>query len=38
VPNLIKDFVRLICTDRHLPRIYAGHAEADAAYLKSIIS
>jgi hypothetical protein len=38
VIDLIRDFVRLICADPHLPNIYAGHQEADAAYLKQILS
>jgi len=36
--ELVKDFVRFICADPQLPRIYAGHAEADAAYLRRILA
>src|SRR5262245_6022565 len=37
LPSLIKDFVRYICTDGQIPQIYAGHAAADAAYLKDLL-
>jgi hypothetical protein len=37
VRDLIREFVRLICADSQLPQIYAGHAAADAAYLKRLL-
>jgi hypothetical protein len=36
--ELIRNFVRYICADPHLPAIYAGHQAADVAYLQRILA
>ena len=34
--DLNRIFVRLICSDSHLPSIYAGHEDADLGYVRQL--